>query len=60
MKSEIYSWRVSTDIKTNLEREARRRGMSLAAVLDLAAEEWLKRAQPGMTMRSSSSFERLG
>jgi hypothetical protein len=44
MKTEVYSWRVSTDIKTGLEREARRRKLSLAAVLDLAAEEWVKKS----------------
>jgi hypothetical protein len=44
MKTEVYSWRVSTDIKTGLERDARRRKLSLAAVLDLAAEEWLKKS----------------
>jgi hypothetical protein len=43
MKTEVYSWRVSTELKTGLEREARRRKMSLAKVLDLAAEEWLKK-----------------
>jgi len=37
----VYSWRVSTELKTGLEREARRRKMSLSAVLDLAAREWL-------------------
>jgi hypothetical protein len=41
MKSEVYSWRVSTDLKTGLEREARRRKMSLAALLDVAARDWL-------------------
>jgi hypothetical protein len=48
MKSEVYSWRVSTDIKANREREARRRGISLAAVLDLAVEEWLKKSAAGI------------
>ena len=43
MKSEVYSWRVSTDLKSGLEREARRRKMSLAAVLDLAARDWLNK-----------------
>lgn len=42
MKTEVYSWRVSTELKTGLEREARRRKISLAAALDLAAREWLK------------------
>ena len=43
MKTEVYSWRVSTELKTGLEREARRRKISLAAALDLAAQEWLKK-----------------
>jgi len=41
MKSEVYSWRVSTDLKTGLERAAHRRKLSVAAVLDLAARDWL-------------------
>jgi len=44
MKSEVYSWRVSADLKSDLEREARRRKSSLSAVLDLAAREWLNSA----------------
>lgn len=43
MKTEVYSWRVSPDLKTDLEREARRRNISLSAALDLAAQEWLKK-----------------
>jgi hypothetical protein len=42
MKTEVYSWRVSTELKMSLEREARRRKVSLSKVLDAAAEEWLK------------------
>jgi hypothetical protein len=44
MKSEVYSWRVSTGLKMGLEREARRRKMSLSAVLDLAARDWLNKS----------------
>ena len=47
MKTEVYSWRVSTELKTGLEREARRRKMSLAKALDLAAQEWLKTGGTG-------------
>src|SRR5579863_702452 len=43
MKSEVYSWRVSADLKIVLEREARRRKTSLSALLDLAAREWLNK-----------------
>ena len=43
MKTEVYSWRVSTELKTGLDSEARRRKISLSKALDLAAEEWLKK-----------------
>ncbi|HTW64707.1 MAG TPA: ribbon-helix-helix protein, CopG family [Bryobacteraceae bacterium] len=43
MKTEVYSWRVSAELKTGLEREARRRKTSLSAVLEAAAQEWLKK-----------------
>jgi hypothetical protein len=42
MKTEVYIWRVSTDLKTSLEREARSRKIPVSAILDLAAREWLK------------------
>jgi hypothetical protein len=41
MKTEVYSWRVSTNVKAGLEREARRRKTSVSAILDMAAQEWL-------------------
>lgn len=41
MKTEVYSWRVSPELKMGLEREARRRKISLSAALDMAAKEWL-------------------
>jgi hypothetical protein len=44
MKTEVYSWRVSPDLKTGLEREARRRKMPIGAVLDLAARDGLCRS----------------
>ncbi len=44
MRSEVYSWRVSTDLKTHLEREARRRKISVSAALELAARDWLEKS----------------
>lgn len=41
MKTEVYSWRVSPELKAGLEHEARRRKVSLSAALDEAAREWL-------------------
>jgi hypothetical protein len=47
MKTEVYSWRVSSGLKTDLEREARRRKISMSAALDLAAREWLDKNDDG-------------
>jgi hypothetical protein len=44
MKSEVYSWRVSTGLKTGLEREAHRRRISVSEVLRLAACDWLSKS----------------
>ena len=44
MKTEVYSWRVSSEVKTSLEREARRRKISMSAALDAAAREWLQKS----------------
>ncbi len=41
-KSEVYNWRVSPDIKSALEMEARREGVTLASLLHRIAEEWLR------------------
>jgi hypothetical protein len=45
MKTEVYSWRVSAELKSDLECEARRRKTTVAAVLNLAAREWLKNSR---------------
>jgi hypothetical protein len=44
MKTEVYSWRVSAEVKTDLERAALSRKVSLSAVLDMAAREWLMKS----------------
>jgi hypothetical protein len=68
MKNEVYSWRVSTDLKTGLEREAHRRKLSLSAVLDLAARDWLNKSgaeieddeeQPRLQKAASKCFGAL-
>jgi hypothetical protein len=41
MKSEVYSWRVSADLKATLESEARRRNLSLAQLLEQVTRDWL-------------------
>ena len=44
MKTEVYSWRLTDELKSDLEREARLRKMSVSSVLDLAVREWLKKS----------------
>ncbi|MFZ5468721.1 MAG: hypothetical protein ACOZIN_04710 [Myxococcota bacterium] len=45
MKNEVYSWRVSTGLKKELEDEARREGLSLAELLERLAREGLEAAR---------------
>jgi hypothetical protein len=41
----VYSWRVSGELKADLEREARARKSPVSSILDVAAREWLKNAR---------------
>lgn len=41
-RSEVYSWRVATEVKAALEDEARREGRSVAGLLEQIAIEWLR------------------
>lgn len=43
MKSEVYSWRVSSEMKADLERLARLRRTSVSSILDVAVRDWLKK-----------------
>jgi predicted transcriptional regulator len=43
MKTEIYSWRVSSELKSDLEREARQRRAPVSSVLEAAVRDWLKK-----------------
>ena len=42
MKSEVYSWRLSPDLKGALEDAARRERVSISRLLERIALEWLK------------------
>jgi hypothetical protein len=42
MKSEVYSWRLSPDLKADLEAAARRGRVSIARLLERIAREWLQ------------------
>ena len=41
MRTHVYSWRLSGNLKSELERAARLRRASLSAVLEQAARTWL-------------------
>src|ERR1019366_51794 len=57
MGSEVYSWRVSTGLKLDLEREAALRRTSVSAVLNLAVREWLKKS--AMTVEEDAQQQAL-
>jgi hypothetical protein len=42
-KTEVYSWRVDSDLKQSLEGEARAEKTSVGALLDRIVREWLGR-----------------
>jgi predicted transcriptional regulator len=44
MKTEVYSWRLSRELKADLEREARGRNMPVSTILDEAVREWLTKS----------------
>ena len=44
MKTEVYSWRLSGELKADLEREARLRKAPVSSVLETAVRHWLKRS----------------
>jgi len=48
MKTELYRWRISSELKSDLEREARLRNKPLSAILDLAVREWLNKSVADM------------
>jgi len=43
MRSEVYSWRLSGELKSDLEREARLRKVPVSSVLETAVRDWLKK-----------------
>jgi hypothetical protein len=42
MKTEVYSWRLSAQRKSELESEARRKGTTVAALLEQITGDWLE------------------
>lgn len=46
-RSEVYSWRVATEVKAALEHEARRERQSVAGLLERITMEWLRARRRG-------------
>ena len=46
-KTEVYSWRVSTEMKTALEEAARREKHQISRLLERIVQEWLKESHSG-------------
>ncbi|MGA2354593.1 MAG: hypothetical protein ABSG02_08855 [Terriglobales bacterium] len=49
MRTEVYSWRLSGDLKSDLEREARLRKVPVSAVLETAVRDWLKKGEADLS-----------
>lgn len=47
MKTDVYSWRLSTEKKLELEAEARREGKSVSQLLDEISSQWLQQRRAG-------------
>jgi hypothetical protein len=41
-KSEVYSWRLDPELKSQLEQRAREEGIGLAALLERISRDWLR------------------
>ncbi len=41
MRTEVYSWRLSGELKSDLERESRLRQVPVSSVLEAAVRDWL-------------------
>jgi hypothetical protein len=49
MRTEVYSWRLSGELKSDLEREARARKVPVSSILDIAVRDWLKKSNGDAT-----------
>jgi hypothetical protein len=57
MKTEVYSWRLSKNLKSELEREARLRKVRVASLLEVAVREWL--AKSAMNVANDETQKKL-
>ena len=58
MKTEVYSWRLTRDLKDDIDEAARRERVSVARLLERIAREWLK-ARAAAAADDEAEQERL-
>jgi hypothetical protein len=58
MKTEVYTWRLSPDLKDDLEEAARREQVSVSRLLERIAREWLQ-ARAAAAADDEAEQERL-
>ncbi len=56
MRTEVYSWRLSGELKSDLEREARLRQAPVSSVLEAAVRDWLRKRE---TDASANEAQRM-
>jgi hypothetical protein len=59
MKTEVYSWRLSGELKSDLEREARLRKVPVSAVLETAVRDWLELKKDETDLSEDDAQRRL-
>jgi len=57
MKTEVYSWRVSAGLKSELARVARARKLRVSAVLEMLVRKWL--AENALDLADDEEQKRL-
>jgi hypothetical protein len=45
MRTEVYSWRLSRELKSDLEHAARLKKVSASAILEMAVRDWLQKVK---------------
>jgi hypothetical protein len=45
MRTEVYSWRLSRELKSELEQAARLKKVSASAILEMAVRDWLQKVR---------------
>jgi predicted DNA-binding protein len=58
-KTEVYSWRLSQEMKSALEEAARRNHKTVAKLLEYIVEQWLRETHPAENDAAEAEQRRL-